>query len=276
MSAVVSVLGLTAVLAGIASFGFGLTIKEFSFGSTLMIAGMTALIGGLLLVALGAAIRELHRIGTILQSRQAPRASRPAEAYEPYASGLIHPAAPAPHVAPVPPPSMPEHDRPAVPAAAAAAATAAAVGAVHVAQANEPHPPEPHVPEPQEHEIVRYEAHRDVHEPAVPKHEASATVTHDTGTHEEPRRPLPRYLVPDREIVEPAAREAHVVGKGETFEPAPIESEPEQVPLWPHERTHGDRFAAADLARDPEEWEPVFGKDHAQTEEAPPPEQPAA
>jgi hypothetical protein len=122
---------------------------------------------------------------------------------------------------------------------------------------------------------------RDVHEPAAPKHEAHdfdthAAETHETDTREEPKRPLPRYLVPDREIVEPAAREPHVAETGKAFEPAPTESAPEQIPLWPHERTHGDRFAAADLARDPEEWEPVFGKDHAQTEEAPPPEQPAA
>jgi hypothetical protein len=277
MSAVVSVLGLIAVLAGIASFGFGLTIKEFSFGSTLMIAGMTALIGGLLLVALGAAIRELHRIGTILQSRQAPRASRPAEAYEPYASGLVRPVAPAPHMAPVPPP-MPEHDRSAMPAAAA---TAAAAGAAHVAHANEPPTPEPHAAEPQEHEIVRYDAHRDVHEPAAPKHETPVAETHhigthDIGRHEEPKRPLPRYLVPDHEIVEPVVRDAHAAETGKAFEPAAIESEPEQNPIWPHERTHGERFAAADLARDPEEWEPVFGKDHAQTEEASPPEQAVA
>ena len=271
MSAVVSVLGLIAVLAGIASFGFGLTIKEFSFGSTLMIAGMSALIGGLLLVALAAAIRELHRIGTILQSRQthAPGLARPAAPYEPYASGLVRPAAPAPRMAPMPPQPMPEDDRPVTPAVAATAA-ATAVGAAHLGQAHESH-----APEPQEHEIARHDVHRDVREPAAPKHEAhDGAETHEIDTHEAPKRPLPRYLIPDREIVEPAAREPHWAETGEAIEPAPIESEPEQIPLWPHERTHGERFAAADLARDPEEWEPVFGKDHAQTNEAP--EQPAA
>jgi hypothetical protein len=272
MSAVVSVLGLIAVAAGIAAFGFGLTIKEFSFGSTLMIAGMTALIGGLLLVALGAAIRELHRIGTILASRQSPRVPRPGEAYEPYPSGLVRPAAPAPHMAPVPPPPVPEHDRPVTPAAAA---TAAAVGAAQLGQARESH-----APEPQEHEIARHDVDRDVHEPTAPKYEAHDFDTHAAETHEAPKRPLPRYLVPDRELVEPVAREAHAVETGEAFEPAPIESEPEQIPLWPHERTHGERFAAAgfetaDLAREPEEWEPVFGEDHAQTEDAAPPEEPA-
>lgn len=270
MSAVVSVLGLIAVLAGIASFGFGLTIKEFSFGSTLMIAGMTALIGGLLLVALAAAIRELHRIGTILQSRQA------------HAPGPVRPAAPAPHMAPVPAPMSaptPAHDRPAMPAATA---TAAAVGAAHVVQANEPlareplapeplapepRAPEPHTPEPREHEIARH----DVYGPAAPKYEAPAAETHEAL-----KRPLPRYLVPDRDIVEPAACEAHAAEPGRAFEPAPIESEPERAPLWPHERPHEEHFAAADLAREPEEWDPVFGKDLAETEEAPPPEQPAA
>jgi len=254
------VLGLIAVAAGIAAFGFGLTIKEFSFGSTLMIAGMTALIGGLLLVALGAAIRELHRIGTILQSRQA------------HPSGSARPAVPAPHMAPAPPPPMPVPERPVTPAAAA---TAAAVGAAQLGQASESH-----APEPQEHEIARHDVDRAVHEPAAPKHEAHDVETHDTDIHdtdtrEAPKRPLPRYLVPDREIVEPVARETHVAETGKAIEPAPIESEPEQIPLWPHERTHGERFAAADLAREPEEWEPVFGEDHAQTKDAAPPEEPA-
>jgi hypothetical protein len=60
------VLGVAASLAGLATVGFGVPIKEFSLGNTLIIAGTTALAAGLVLIGLALAVKQLQRIADAL------------------------------------------------------------------------------------------------------------------------------------------------------------------------------------------------------------------
>ena len=108
MYIVVLVLGVFAAVAGALTVLFGLSIKEFSFGSTLLITGTTAFVGGLIMVAVGGAIRELHRIAQALNRPvPAPRFPRPGEPLDPYAPGNFRPGMNAPRMPPVPPAPMP-------------------------------------------------------------------------------------------------------------------------------------------------------------------------
>jgi hypothetical protein len=59
----VLVAGLGLVLAGLLAIGFGIPVKEFSFGNTLMLIGAMGVCTGAIMIALGIAIRELKTIG---------------------------------------------------------------------------------------------------------------------------------------------------------------------------------------------------------------------
>lgn len=54
--------GVAAVVAGGAAIWFGIPVKEFSFGNTLILAGAMAICSGLLLLGLSLVIRELKAI----------------------------------------------------------------------------------------------------------------------------------------------------------------------------------------------------------------------
>ena len=82
MSVLLSVLGVLSVLAGVAAIAFGIPVKEFSFGNTLIESGTVAVVGGLIVLGLGAAIAQLHRIVEMLGARPLSRAGRGLEPFE--------------------------------------------------------------------------------------------------------------------------------------------------------------------------------------------------
>ena len=61
--------------AGVFVIGFGVPIRETTFGSALLILGTVAMVGGFLLVGLAAAIAELRRMVQVL--RRIPGGPRP-------------------------------------------------------------------------------------------------------------------------------------------------------------------------------------------------------
>ncbi len=74
MSVILLVLGIMLAAAGVALIGFGIPIKELSFGPTLILAGVVALVGGLVLIGLAAVVAELARVRAALKAPlQAPQ-----------------------------------------------------------------------------------------------------------------------------------------------------------------------------------------------------------
>lgn len=61
--------GVAAVAAGGVAIWFGIPVKEFSFGNTMILAGAVAICSGLLLIGLGLVIRELKAIKQSLRER---------------------------------------------------------------------------------------------------------------------------------------------------------------------------------------------------------------
>ncbi|MBR0754466.1 DUF308 domain-containing protein [Bradyrhizobium jicamae] len=62
------VAGAVLVVGGLAAIGFGIPIRDFGLGSTLMVTGVTALCGGAIVLAVAAAVRELQTIARRLGS----------------------------------------------------------------------------------------------------------------------------------------------------------------------------------------------------------------
>src|SRR5439155_12396485 len=54
--------GIGMLLAGLIAIGFGIPVKEFSFGNTLILIGTVAACCGLIMLGLWAVVRELNRI----------------------------------------------------------------------------------------------------------------------------------------------------------------------------------------------------------------------
>lgn len=79
MSVLLYVLGIASAVAGVLAIVFGIPVKEFSFGDTLIGSGATALVGGLILIGLGAAVSQLQRIAEFLGARPLSRAGHPVE-----------------------------------------------------------------------------------------------------------------------------------------------------------------------------------------------------
>jgi hypothetical protein len=69
------------VLAGLLGIVFGLPVKEFSFGNTLILAGAVITCTGMILLGLWTVVRELRAIAQRLESGEAvmPRAGLPAD-----------------------------------------------------------------------------------------------------------------------------------------------------------------------------------------------------
>jgi hypothetical protein len=112
MSVFLYALGCVCVVCGAAAIFFGIPVKEFSFGDTLIGAGTTGLVGGLILVGLGATVSQLQRIGEMLGARPLARSGRPLEPFE-------QPAGGAPARVPFPPkPKLEPRERPVEVAAA--------------------------------------------------------------------------------------------------------------------------------------------------------------
>jgi hypothetical protein len=77
------ILGMMVALGGAAAVSFGIPIKEFGFGNTLIMAGTVAFVGGLILIGLSQAVRQLRRIAESLMARPVGRMPRGNEAFEP-------------------------------------------------------------------------------------------------------------------------------------------------------------------------------------------------
>src|SRR4051794_7603498 len=62
MVAVSLIAGIGLLLAGLLAIGFGIPVKEFSFGNTLILVGAIAACTGIALIGLWTAVRELRVI----------------------------------------------------------------------------------------------------------------------------------------------------------------------------------------------------------------------
>jgi hypothetical protein len=111
--------GIGLVLAGLLAIGFGIPVKEFSFGNTLIMTGVVAVCAGAIMLGLWMAVRELKNISRRLGSgttadprsefagrRQAAPGNIPGDGEFPFTrdqeaaanmgSGPANPASPAP------------------------------------------------------------------------------------------------------------------------------------------------------------------------------------
>src|SRR4029450_13644362 len=68
MMFVMLVAGIGLVLAGLLATGYGISIKEFSTGNTLIIAGVIGVCTGAIMLALWMAVRELKNIAQKLSA----------------------------------------------------------------------------------------------------------------------------------------------------------------------------------------------------------------
>lgn len=65
---VLLIAGIGAIAAGVLAIWFGIPVKEFSFGNTLILAGVVGICAGLILIGLAFVVRELKAIGRRLRS----------------------------------------------------------------------------------------------------------------------------------------------------------------------------------------------------------------
>jgi hypothetical protein len=76
MMVVLLIAGIGILLAGLVGIGFGIPVKEFSFGNTLIVAGVVAACTGMIMLGLWMVVRELRNLALRLGSGVAttPRA----------------------------------------------------------------------------------------------------------------------------------------------------------------------------------------------------------
>jgi len=76
--------GVGCLLAGLVAIGFGIPVKEFSFGNTLIVTGVIGACAGLIILGMSAVLRELKNIagrpGSGLPSNLAETATQPTSA----------------------------------------------------------------------------------------------------------------------------------------------------------------------------------------------------
>ena len=76
--------GIGCLLAGVLAIGFGIPVKEFSFGNTLIVTGVIGACAGLIILGVSAVLRELKniaaRLGSGLPSDLAETATQPMSA----------------------------------------------------------------------------------------------------------------------------------------------------------------------------------------------------
>ncbi|GLR98797.1 hypothetical protein ACVIU7_006556 [Bradyrhizobium liaoningense] len=101
MSLALLIVGICAFLAGLLAIIFGLTIREFSLGGTLIISGAIGVCSGMLLVGLYLVLLELKGIARRLAAAIAPSDVR----VRPVLPGLAVSGTVTPDPAPPPPPS---------------------------------------------------------------------------------------------------------------------------------------------------------------------------
>ena len=81
--------GIAFLLAGLLGVAYGIPIKEFSFGNTVIIAGALTACTGMIMIALCVVVRELKAIAEHFDSSSAlgPRTGFPAPLSAPCLSG---------------------------------------------------------------------------------------------------------------------------------------------------------------------------------------------
>jgi len=94
MMIIMMVAGIAALLAGALAILFGIPVKEFSFGNTLILSGAVAACTGMVLLALSAVVAELKLIARRLatDSRSAAADARVRGLLPPVGSGVAQPA----------------------------------------------------------------------------------------------------------------------------------------------------------------------------------------
>ena len=97
---VLLVAGFVVFVAGLVTIAFGIPIKEFSFGDTLVVSGAVVTGTGLIMISLSVVVRELRRVADQLGSRAF--ADRDVSAHAPILPGR--------HIEERPP-SLPDSDR---------------------------------------------------------------------------------------------------------------------------------------------------------------------
>ena len=104
MSGLLIAVGAVVAVLGLGSVAYGIPVKEFSFGNTLIISGTIAIIGGLIVVAIGAAIAQMRRLAEVLMHM-------PAQSVAPENSFEVPAPSGAPLPQPIPFPSRPKLER---------------------------------------------------------------------------------------------------------------------------------------------------------------------
>ena len=74
--------GIGFLLAGLLAIVFGIPVKEFSFGDTLIVSGTVSLVGGVIVVGLAAAVSQLQRLAEMVGARPVSRSGRPVDVLE--------------------------------------------------------------------------------------------------------------------------------------------------------------------------------------------------
>jgi hypothetical protein len=77
MMIVLLIAGIGSVLTGLVAIAFGIPIKEFGFGNTLILVGVVAVCTGMILLGLSLVVRELKIIAQRLRPEQRARAGLP-------------------------------------------------------------------------------------------------------------------------------------------------------------------------------------------------------
>lgn len=73
---VLLIAGIGVILAGLAAIGFGVPVKEFGFGNTLILTGAVGVCTGLIMISLGLVVREMRSLAAALAVPE-PRAAAP-------------------------------------------------------------------------------------------------------------------------------------------------------------------------------------------------------
>jgi hypothetical protein len=76
MMSVLLVAGIGVIVAGLLAIGFGVPVKEFSFGNTLILVGAVAVCTGLVMLSLAVVVRELRAIAQRLGPASSAAATR--------------------------------------------------------------------------------------------------------------------------------------------------------------------------------------------------------
>ena len=93
MMVVILVAGIGCLLTGLLAIGFGIPVKEFSFGNTLIVTGVVGACAGLIILGMAAMVRELKdiagRLGSGLSSNLPEMGTQPTSAEAGEGNGFL-------------------------------------------------------------------------------------------------------------------------------------------------------------------------------------------